>query len=238
MDLDRAIAVVTGASRGLGRHVARALAQAGMRVALAARDESSLYALAQEIQNAGGEALAVPTDVARWAQVEALATTVRDRLGPIDVLINDAGVGWYKPFAESAIGEIDATIDVNFRGTVYATYAVLPQMLERRRGHIVNVASDLGRRPQPNMAVYAASKHAVVGFAASLLREVRGHGVKVTTLLPGIMDTDFAGGREGTREETWSLRPQFVAQTIVELLRWPEHWVADELSLHPLHQDF
>jgi len=238
MDIAARAAIVTGASRGLGRHVARALARAGMKVALAARDESRLLAVAEEIRAAGGEALAVPTDVTRWPQVEALAATVGERFGAIDVLVNNAGVGCYKPFVETSLAELDAQMDSSFRGTVYATRAVLPGMLERRRGHIVNIASDLARKPLAKLAVYAGAKHAVLGFSQSLLREVKASGVKVTTILPGIIDTDFGGGREGTREETWSLRPEFVAAKIVELLGWPEHWLADELTLHPLHQDF
>ena len=238
MELNGAVAIVTGASRGLGRHVARALAQAGAKVALAARDGNALDALAREIEAAGGQALALTTDVTVWPQIEGLEAAARERFGGVDILINNAGVGWYKPFLENSLAEIDATMDVSFRGTVYAARAVLPGMLERGRGHIVNVASDLGRRPLANMAVYAAAKHAVLGFSGSLLREVKGRGVKVTALLPGIIDTDFGGGREGTREETWSLRPQFVAERVIELLRWPQHWVVDELTLHPLHQDF
>ncbi len=238
MDIAGQAAIVTGASRGLGRQVALALARAGMKVVLAARDEGRLFALAEEIRRGGGEALALPTDVTQWPQVEALAETARASFGPVAVLVNNAGVGWYKPFLESSLAELDATMDSSFRGTVYATRAVLPQMLERKRGHIVNVASDLGRKPLAGMAVYAAAKHAVLGFSQSLLREVKASGVKVTAVLPGIIDTDFGGGREGSREPTWSLDPRFVAERIVELLGWPEHWVADELTLHPLHQDF
>jgi short-subunit dehydrogenase len=232
------VALVTGASRGLGRHVALALGRRGVKVGLCARTAGDLERLAAEIRAAGGAAQAAPADVARCSEVEGAAARVREALGPIDLLINNAGVGWYKPFVEWTQEEIERALDVNLKGTVWATRAVLPGMLERGRGQIVNIASDLGRRILPNMAVYAAAKHGVVGFAGSLLREVKGRGVKVMTLTPGIIDTWFGGGREGTREATWAMSPSWVADFVVSLLELPPHWLADEVSLHPLHQDF
>jgi NADP-dependent 3-hydroxy acid dehydrogenase YdfG len=163
---------------------------------------------------------------------------VRERLGKIDILVNNAGVGWYKPFDAWSIAELDLAIDVNLKGTMYMTRAVLPEMQESGYGQIVNVASDLGRRVLPNMAPYVASKFGVVGFSGSLLREVKGRGVKIMTITPGIIDTYFGGGAEGTKDEAWSLRPQFVARTVVEMLRLPRHWVVDELSIHAMGQEF
>jgi NADP-dependent 3-hydroxy acid dehydrogenase YdfG len=230
------VAIVTGASRGLGRHVAIALAGAGARVALAARSVGELDAVRDEIGE--GRAIAAPTDVRDRAALARLVARTEAELGPVDVLVNNAGLGWYKPFVEWTADEIDLTLDVNLGATLHLTHLVLPGMLERRRGQIVNVASDLARRVLPNMAAYVAAKHGVLGFAGSLLREVKGHGVKVVTLTPGIIDTFFNGGREGTRDETWAMSPAFVAATILHLLTLPEHWVLDEVSMHPLQQDF
>lgn len=238
MTLADSVAVVTGAGRGLGRHVALALARRGARVALAGRDGTDLAVVAGEIAAAGGRALAVPTDVSRWPEVAALHDAVRAGLGAADVLVNNAGVGWYRPFVDCSLEEIESTLDVNLKGTVYACRAFLPEMLERGRGQILCVASDLGRRIQPNMAVYAASKHGVTGFAGSLLREVKDRGVKVMTIGPGIIDTYFAGGREGTRGAAGALAPAFVADWIVRMLELPEHWVMDDASLHPMRQEF
>ena len=232
------IALVTGASRGLGRHVALELARRGVRVAVSARTEAELERVASEIRDAGGDAIAVPIDVARWDSVERAVAAVRERLGKIGILINNAGVGWYKPLAEQTIEEIDLTIDVNLKGTVYLTKAVLPAMQHAGYGQIVNVASDLGRRVIPNMAPYVASKFGVVGFSGSMLREVKGQGVKVMTVTPGIIDTFFNGGTEGTKDVAWSLRPEFVAKAIVDMLELPRHWVVDELSVHAMGQEF
>ena len=222
------VALVTGASRGLGRHIAMQLARRGVRVAACARSA---------VEGTGAE-LSVEMDVARWDSVERGVAQVRERLGKIDILVNNAGVGWYKPFAEWSVAELDLAIDVNLKGTIYLTKAVLPEMQAAGYGQIVNVASDLGRRVIPNMAPYVASKFGVVGFAGSLLREVKGKGVKIMTITPGIIDTYFGGGSEGTKEESWSLRPEFVAKTVVEMLELPRHWVVDELSIHALGQDF
>ena len=230
VDLRGQVAIVTGASRGLGRHIAMQLARKGVRVAVGARTEI-------DPRETGAE-LAVSIDVARWDSVERGVAAVRERFGRIDILVNNAGVGWYKPFEEWTVDELDLAIDVNLKGTIYMTRAVLPEMIASGYGQIVNVASDLGRRMLPNMAAYVASKFGVVGFAGSLLREVKGKGVKVMTITPGIIDTFFGGGTEGTKEETWSLRPEFVARTVVEMLELPRHWVVDELSIHAMGQEF
>jgi short-subunit dehydrogenase len=238
MELAGRVALVTGASRGLGRHVAKKLAREGMRVVVAARNRDELDALVAEIVDAGGEALAVTVDLTRREEIDRAVSEAHDRFGPIDVLVNNAGVGWYKPFLEQSPEEIDLTIGVNVRGVIHMTHAVLPDMMTRGEGQIINIASDLARRYLPNMAVYVGSKHAVIGFGGSLLREVKARNVKVTTITPGIIDTFFGGGSEGTRDPSWALEPHRVADFIWAVLNLPDSWVADEIAIHPLHQEF
>jgi len=234
MNLEGQVAIVTGASRGLGRHIALALARKRLRVVLAARSDE-VHRVAEEI---GSDVLAVTMNVARREDVERAVAAALERFGRIDIAVNNAGVGWYKPFEEWSLDEIDQTIDVNLKGTIYVTRCVLPSMLASGYGQIVNIASDLGRRVLPKMAPYVASKFGVVGFAGSLLREVKGRGVRVMTLTPGIVDTYFAGGTEGSRDQAWSLTPQFVADLVVQMLEMPRGWVLDEISVHALGQDF
>lgn len=231
------VAVISGAGQGLGRHIAERLAREGARVALCGRREHLLREAEQEIRANGGTAFAMPANVGRYDEVERFVAAARESLGPLDIVINNAGLGWYKPFEEHSIEELDAIIDVNLKGTIYLTRAALPDLLARR-GQVINICSDLGRRILPNMSAYVAAKHGVIGFAGSLLRELKGRGVKIMTLTPGIIDTYFGGGAEGTRDESWSLRPQFVADLIVLMLTLPEHVVFDEISLHPMQQDF
>ncbi len=237
-DLTGQVALITGASRGLGRHTALRLARAGMRVALCARAEDELRALAAEIARDGGTARVFPLDVRDTDRIHAVVAEALDAFGQLDVLVNNAGLSWYKPFTEWTREELDVTLDVNLKGLIHMTHAVLPHLLERRTGYIVNVASDIGRRVIPNMAAYVAAKHGVVGFSGALLREVKDHGIRVSVLLPGIIDTYFGGGEEGSRGADWSMRPEAVAALIETLLRLPYPLVADEVTVHPLGQDF
>lgn len=238
MSLQGRVAMVTGAGRGLGRRIAEALAGRGVRVALVARGRDEIEAVAAGIERRGGEALALPADVGRWSEAAGAVAAVEGRFGPADYLVNNAGSGWYRPFLEWSPEEISQSLGASLTGTIWMCRAALPAMVARGSGHVVNVASDLARRPLANMAVYVGAKHGVLGFSQSLLREVRSQGIKVSTVLPGIVDTAFGGGREGSRDPAWSMSPEWVAERIVELLEAPGAWVVDELALHPLGQDF
>jgi short-subunit dehydrogenase len=238
MSLQGSVAIVTGAGRGLGRRIAEQLAARGARVALVARGHEEIEAVAEGVARRGGEALALAADVGRWSEAARVVAAVAERFGGVDILVNNAGSGWYKPFLEWTPEEIAQALDSSLAGTVWMCRAALPAMVERGRGHVVNVASDLARRPLANMAVYVGAKHGVLGFSQSLLREVRTRGIKVSTILPGIVDTAFGGGREGSRDPAWSMSPEWVAEQIVALLEAPGTWVVDELALHPLGQDF
>lgn len=236
MELTGRVAVVTGASRGLGRAIARKLAET-MVVAAASRTVAELESLAAEVASVGGRAVALQLDLADRGSIAAAAERIERELGPVAVLVNNAGVGWYKPLLEWTPEEIDLTIDVNLRGAIHLTRAVLPAMIKNGGGQIINVASDLGRRFLANMAPYVAAKHGMVGFGGSLLREVKASNVKVTTLTPGIIDTYFGGGEPG-RDPSWALEPEKVAEFVWSVLQLPDTWVADEIAIHPLHQDF
>lgn len=231
-------AVVTGASRGLGRRIAHRLAQAGMHVALCARNATELKAVAEEVGSQGGTASVHPLDVRDVSAIHDTVGTIAAAQGRIDVLINNAGIGWYKPLVEWTREEVETVLAVNLNGLIHMTHAVLPHMVERQAGQIINIASDIGRRVIPNMAPYVAAKHGVVGFSGSLLREVKDQGIRVSVLLPGIIDTYFGGGEEGSRDPSWSLSPNDVAEVIHTLLTQPKNLILDEVTVHPLGQDF
>lgn len=232
--------IVTGASRGLGRHLALQLSERGHRVLAVARDAARLQALA-----ASAPPGRIAPCVLDLADAAAIAPTMARALagleGPVSGLVNNAGIGAYKPFVDHTEAESLAIVQVNFGAIVQLCHAVVPRLVAQGHGHIVNIGSDLGRRPLANMAVYAASKHAVTGFSHSLLRELKGAGVKVSLVNPGIIDTDFGGGGaplEGTRDAAWSLRPQHLAALVVQLIEQPGSTVIDEITVHPLGQDF
>jgi short-subunit dehydrogenase len=184
--------LVTGASSGVGRGLAVRFAREGARaVALVARREAQLADVAREVEALGARALVLPCDVADRAAVLATAQTALAELGAIDVLVNNAGYGHHRKFLDWDLGDMERMLRVNFLGTLYWTKALLPQMVERRQGWIVFVASVGGKLGVPEESAYAASKFAMVGFAEALSLEVEDAGVHLLTVCPGTVRTDF-----------------------------------------------
>jgi short-subunit dehydrogenase len=227
--------IVTGASRGLGRQLALKLAARGHEVLAIARDRAGLDALSSQ---APGRILPLALDLADAANLDAAITAAIAPIDHLDGVINNAGIGSYKAFLEHSAAESLAILQVNLGAVIQICHAVLPKLLAQGRGHIVNIGSDLGRRPLANMAVYSASKHGLAGFSHSLLREVKERGIKVSLINPGIIDTDFGGNREGSRDPVGSLHPHALAELIVQVIEQPGSIVVDELSVHPLAQEF
>jgi short-subunit dehydrogenase len=182
---------VTGASSGIGRVLALRLAAEGARVALVARRESELQRIADQIASAGGEALVLPCDVADAEQARAAALRAEQHWGGVDLLVNNAGYGAHRRFLDWEVADIEQMLRVNFLGAVYFTKALLPAMVQRRRGHLVFVASVAGRIATPEESAYAASKFAMLGLAESISIEVEKAGVHVLTVLPGAIRTPF-----------------------------------------------
>ena len=221
-------AIVTGASRGLGLAVGRSFAARGLNVVLASRTEPP---------SPVDDAEWVRADVSRGDDIRALFAHTRDRFGSVDVLVNNAGIGWSSPFVEWTEDEIRSVVELNFTGLMLCCREALPQMLEQRRGLIVNVASDLAMRFTAGMSVYTATKFGVRGFSGSLLREVKDSGVKVVTVMPGVIDTSFGGfAGEGSRGEEHGIPPAHLAEEIARLLDQPPHLVVDELVVPPTGQ--
>jgi short-subunit dehydrogenase len=184
--------LVTGASSGIGRLLAIRFAREGARaVALVARREAQLAEVAREVQALGARALALPCDVGDRAAVLAAAKTALTELGGVDLLVNNAGYGHHRRFLEWDLDDIERMLQVNFLGSLYWTKALLPQMVERRQGWIVFVASVAGKLAVPEESAYAASKFAMVGFAEALSMEIEDAGVHVLTVCPGTVRTEF-----------------------------------------------
>jgi short-subunit dehydrogenase len=185
------VVVVTGASSGIGAATAVACGRAGMRVVLAARRADRLARVADAVRTAGGEALVVPTDVTDEAAVRALVGRTVAAWGRLDVLINNAGAGLLAPIDQTTAAEFEAMMRVNFLGAVHGILAALPHMRRQGRGHVVNVASVVGKRASPFRAAYVAAKFALVGLSEALRMELRGDGIAVTCVCPIGTATEF-----------------------------------------------
>jgi short-subunit dehydrogenase len=181
-------AIITGASKGIGRAIAQAFATRGVKLGLLARDESKLRELAAEL---GGDPIVLPADVAKHADVEAAVKRFCEEAGGLDVLVANAGVAHYENFVEQPIADAEQMVEVNVLGTIYSVKAALPPMLEAGRGHIVITSSGTGLRAFPQAAVYGATKAADKGFAEALRHELHGTGVSVTTVFPGEIESDL-----------------------------------------------
>jgi 3-oxoacyl-[acyl-carrier protein] reductase len=218
MKLDGKVALVTGGGRGIGRACAVALASEGASAAVTARSAHELQETVQLINEAGGEGVAVPADVSNKDEVEQMVHTVAEGLGPVDILVNNAGVARFAPVAEAAEDDWRLMLDVNLFGTLYCTQAVLPSMIERQRGWIINISSSSGLKGYPNQAGYCASKHAVNGFAKALALETQDQNIRVHTLCPGAVDTALARQHRdaGDAPEDW-MQPEEIAETVVFL---------------------
>jgi NAD(P)-dependent dehydrogenase (short-subunit alcohol dehydrogenase family) len=231
-DLAGRVAVVTGAGRGIGRAVALALAGAGVRVVLAARTVSQLEAVAAEIARAGGEALAIPADVSREPDVLALFGAVRDRCAArIDILVNNAGIGLFGPLAELATADFDRVLGVNLRGTFLCCREAMRLMVPRRDGFIINVSSVVGFKGYPRQSAYTASKHGVVGLTKSLAVEAQPHGIRVSVVMPGGVDTDLAGAARPDLDRSDLLQPEDVAGTVLYLLSLSDRAAVDQVYI-------
>ncbi len=217
MELRGAVVVVTGASSGFGELTAKRFARAGSSVVLAARRLERLEALEREFAAQGREALAMRCDVAEPADIHALRDAVADRFGRCDVLVNNAGVPGGGRFEDLSEEQIDRVMTVNALGVMRCTKAFLPMMLERRGGHVVNVASLAGKYAVPGASVYSASKHAVIAFSEALAYELEPKGILVTSVNPAFSRTESFPAKRGP--ERLMLDPDRVARVIVDVVR-------------------
>ncbi|HXI13830.1 MAG TPA: SDR family oxidoreductase [Thermoanaerobaculia bacterium] len=219
MDLKGKVAVVTGASSGIGRAAAVELARRGAVVSLVARRERELEVAAEQCRVYKVETLVLPGDVSVESDCRRIIQTTTERFGRVDVLVNNAGFGLFDDWATSSAEDLRAMFETNFFGAVNCTMAVLPQMLERRSGAIVNVSSIAGIMSFPRMGGYCASKFALMGFSESLRDEVMGRGITVSAICPSTTRTEFfdtahPGKMPGASRLALAMSPEKVARAI------------------------
>ena len=190
-NIEGKVVVITGASSGMGEAAARYLAAQGASVVLAARRIERLQSLADVLNNQGGKALAVETDVTDPNQVQRLVDEAVQTYGRVDVIINNAGLMPHSPLERLKIDDWNRMIDVNIKGVLYGIAAVIPYMKEQKSGHIINVSSVAGHKVRAGGVVYAATKHAVRVISEGLRQEVKPYNIRTTVISPGAVDTEL-----------------------------------------------
>jgi NADP-dependent 3-hydroxy acid dehydrogenase YdfG/uncharacterized protein YciI len=244
--LEGRVALLTGASSGIGEATATALARAGAKVALAARRAERLNALVERLGAEGSEGAALPADVVHEDEARALIDRTRERFGRLDVVVNAAGVMLLAPVAEATANEWRRMVELNLLALMHVTQAALPAMKEARGGHIVNVASLAGRVANPGASGYAATKFGVVGFSEAVRREVYKDRIRVTVIEPGVVATELGdhianeAARQGLLQRMSSmevLRAGDVAAAILYAVTQPAHVNVNEVVIRPTDQE-
>lgn len=233
--LDGQVAFITGASRGIGRAIAETFAEEGASVAAAARSEAEIAALCGRIVSSGGKAIAIKLDLRSEESVKQAIARARSELGPIDILVNNAGVIALKKIVDTETEVWDDLMDTNARGAFLTCREVLPEMIERRKGRIINVGSTAGRRGYDEQGAYCASKHALAGLSKVLAIETQRYGIRVHMLSPGGVLTGLSSELRASRGEPedspdW-MTPEEIARAALYLCTQDGAAMTDELIL-------
>ena len=228
------VAVVTGGSRGIGYCIAARLLQEGAKVYICARDAQILQQSLEELRKQGdGKVEGMIADVGRYEDCRRLLQTAAEHFGGIDILVNNAGIGIMKPVDQLTPAEWDATIQTNLSGVFYCCREAIPIMRRRGGGYIFNISSLAGVNPFPGGSAYNASKFGVNGFSEAMMQDVRYDGIRVSYLMPGSVDTDFAAAPGTKSGESWKLSGEDVAKAVVDLYKFPRTALASRIEMRP-----
>lgn len=230
-DLKDKIAVVTGGTKGIGRAIVESLLEKGATVLFCGRKREDLEAVLKELGNPD-RANGFVCDMRDEKQVGELLTACQEKLGGVDILINNAGVGGFAPVEDLEPETFRQILETNLFGVFYACHHAIPLMKQRGGGYIINISSLAGTNAHPKMAAYNASKFGLNGFSEALMQEVREHNIKVSYVMPGSVNTDF-GGVAANPANTWQLQSEDVAQVVVDLLEMPARALPSRVELRP-----
>ncbi len=233
MNLTGKVAIITGATKGIGRGIAEALARENVNVCISSRNTNDV-ALATEALNKVGDGSVVGfvCDVRDQAQVKSLFERTTAELGGVDILINNAGIGMFRPVEEMSPEDFRAILETNLFGVFHCCHEAIPLMKKRGGGYIINISSLAGANPHPRMAAYNASKFGLNGFSEALMQEVRHDGIKVSYIMPGSVNTEF-GGDAPSDKNSWQLQPADIARVVLDLLHHDERSLPSRVEIRP-----
>ena len=233
MNLESKIAIVTGGTKGIGRAIATALVGEGLSVCISARKQSEIDNTVRELNRSDqGKANGFVCDVRDYDQVKALINHAAEKLGGVDILINNAGIGMFETVAETSPEDFRAVLETNLFGVFYCCHEAIPEMKRRGGGYIINISSLAGANPHPRMAAYNASKFGLNGFSEALMQEVRHDNIKVSYIMPGSVNTEF-GGDSPSEEKSWQLTPDDIARVVVDLLDHDDRALPSRIEIRP-----
>jgi NAD(P)-dependent dehydrogenase (short-subunit alcohol dehydrogenase family) len=231
--LNGKVALVTGGSRGIGLAIARALVEAGARVAVTGKNEAHLSSARPRIEKAGpGAVETLVADVRRFDEVDRAVEATVARFGGLDILVNNAGVGIFAEVADMTPAQWSEVLDTNLTGVFYTCHAAIPHMRRRGGGFIINISSLAGKNAFVAAAAYCASKAGLNAFSEALMQEVRYDNIRVSYVMPGSVATGFAGGEE-SKGTDWKVSPDEVAEVVLNLLRHPPRSLPSRVELRP-----
>lgn len=228
--LEGKVALITGANRGIGLAIARRLAALGASLSLSARDGNRLDAVARELQS-GTRVTTIPADLKKPTDVLSLVPKTEKALGPIEILVNNAGVGTFSPVQDASESDWDTILDTNLKAVFLLTKAVAPGMIQRKSGHIINIASLAGKNAFAGGAIYCASKWGLLGFTQCAAEDLRAHGIRVSAVCPGSVATDFSP--HGKKDPNKMLQSDDVAYAVEMLVTQAPQSFISEILLRP-----
>lgn len=231
MELKDKVILITGASRGIGKEVSRALSSEGAKVIITARNEVLLKELHDDITGKGCDCCMVTADLNKEDDIEKIFTEIKKRYKRLDVLINNAAMGLYGKLEDFPIEDLDRIFKVNVRALYLSCQKALKIMKPAKSGHIINISSVVGFKGYPNMSAYTASKHAVTGISKSLAAEAQEYGIDVSIISPGGVDTDFAAQARPDLDRNVLIPPSDIAKTVIYLLTLSDNSMVDEIYI-------
>lgn len=234
MELIDKVAVVTGGTRGIGYSIAAALLAEGAKLFICGRDSAHLKTALESLRRSGKDRVdGITADMRRYDDCRKVVHTAAERFGGLDILVNNAGIGIMKPVDQLSPEDWDATIETNLSGVFYCCREAIPLMRRRGGGYIFNISSLAGVNAFPGGCAYNASKFGLNGFSEAMMQDIRYDGIRVSYIMPGSVDTDFAGAPGSKPRETWKLTGADIAKAVIDLYKFPKSSLASRIEMRP-----